>query len=349
LPLLAALALAACGTLGTLPQASDRPPAATPPAGSGEAHPPWPEARGEVAGRRERLLVYVPRKGDTLDGIAARFLGGTEQAWQIAEANGQRWTVSAGEPLVVPLVAGNPLGVTADAVQAVTVLCYHRLGFAASKMVVAPADFEAQLDWLAREHYRVIRLADLAEFLAGRRQLPQRSVVITFDDGYESIYRYAYPVLRKHGYPATLFMYTDFIGARDALSWTQLDTMSRSGLVDIGAHSKTHRNLARPLAGESDEAYRQSLDTELRQPRTVLERQLGAAGVQVRNFAYPYGDANDAVLQVAQREKYALGLTVTPGGNSFYADPLLLRRTMIFGDISLDEFKARLTQRGPGR
>jgi peptidoglycan/xylan/chitin deacetylase (PgdA/CDA1 family) len=213
-------------------------------------------------------------------------------------------------------------------------------------MIVLPEQFEAQLDWLARQHYQVIRLAELAEFLAGRRPLSQRSVVITFDDGYESVYRYALPVLRKHGFPATVFMVSDFIGARDALSWSQLEALARSGLVDIQAHSKTHRNLAQPRSGEADSAYLQDLELELRQPRTVLERRLGAAGVRVRSFAYPYGNANEAVVQAMQREQYTLGLTVSPGGNSFFAHPLLLHRSMIFGDASLDEFKARLqTQR----
>jgi peptidoglycan/xylan/chitin deacetylase (PgdA/CDA1 family) len=348
-PLAAALGLAACGTAVKAPPPAateaDTRPVATP--ANAEV---WPQATGDVAGRSERLLVYLPREHDTPEGIAARFLGDADQAWQIAEANDQRWSFNAGEPVIVPLVPRSPLGVTADGVQTVTVLCYHRLATTASKMAVLPEQFEAQLDWLASQRYRVIRLPELAEFLAGRKQLPQRSVVITFDDGYESVFRYALPLLRKHGFPATLFMYTDFIGARDALGWPQLEALARSGLVDIQAHSKTHRNLALPRAGETEADYLKSVDLELRQARTVLERQLGAAGVQVRYFAYPYGAANDAVVKAIERGQYLLGLTVSPGGNGFYAHPLLLRRTMIFGDYGLDDFKARLqTQRSPSR
>jgi peptidoglycan/xylan/chitin deacetylase (PgdA/CDA1 family) len=301
-----------------------------------------------VAGHGARLLVYLPREGDTLAGIAARLLGSADLAWQIADANGQRWEAVAGQPLIVPLAVTNPLGVTASGVQTVPILCYHRFGSGSSKMIVAPAQFEAQLAWLQRNHYRVLRLADLQGFLAGRQALPQRSVVITIDDGYESVHRHAFPLLARYHMPATLFIYTDFIGARDGLSWAQLQEMTASGWIDIEAHSKSHRNLVERAGGESDAAYRQNIDTELRQPRAALERQLRPSGVRVRFFAYPYGDANDTVLDAMRRQQYELGVTVNPGGNPFYADPLLLRRTMIFGDHSLEDFVARLhPQRGP--
>lgn len=306
----------------------------------------WPDAAGEVAGRNDRVLVYLPREGDTLAGVAARFLGSADKAWQIADANAQRWRLQAGAPVVVPLdSARNPLGIGNDGAQAVTILCYHRFGSAASKMVIAPSNFEAQLDWLARNHYQVLRLDDLAAFLAGKKALPQRSVVITIDDGYETVHRHAFPLLKKYRFPATLFVYTDFIGARDALSWAQLEELAGSGLFEIQAHSKSHRNLIERTDGENDVAYRANIDSELRAPRAAIERRLGDAGVKVRHFAYPFGDANDVVLAALQRQQYDLGLTVIPGGNAFFAHPLMLRRTMIYGDHSLDDFKARLQVR----
>jgi peptidoglycan/xylan/chitin deacetylase (PgdA/CDA1 family) len=307
----------------------------------------WPGANGSVQGRNERLVVYVPAPQDNLEAVAARFLGQRNRAWEIAEANGGRWLVTAGVPLLVPLQPINRNGVMADAVQTVPILCYHRFGTGSSKMIVSPAQFEAQLEWLANNQFRVISLDELSQFLAGQAALPQRSVVITIDDGYESVHRYAYPALRKHGFMATLFVYTDFVGARDALSWAQLQEMASSGVIDIQAHSKTHRNLIERGPGESDSAYRQNIDTELRQPRSVLERRLGTQGVRVRHFAFPFGDANELVVQTLQQQKYELGVTVNAGGNAFYADPTMLRRTMIFGDHSLEDFKAKLQVRRP--
>ena len=109
----------------------------------------------------------------------------------------------------------------ADGYQTVPILTYHRIGPAREPMVLTAEAFEAQLEYLKRNDYRVIRLGDLPDFLAGRRALPRRAVVITFDDGHVSSYEYAYPLLVKYGFPATYFLYTDFLGAKEGLSWAR--------------------------------------------------------------------------------------------------------------------------------
>jgi peptidoglycan/xylan/chitin deacetylase (PgdA/CDA1 family) len=291
-----------------------------------------------VLGQSDRLLVYQPGPEDTLRSIAARFLGAEDRYWVIGDFNGVT-KAEPGQPLVVPLKTLNATGVWSDQYQTVPILCYHRFGAAGGKMVVSQANFAAQLDWLARNDFHVIRLSQLFAYLEGKQALPRRSVVITIDDGYESVHRIALPLLRKYGFPATLFVYTDFIGAGDALSWTQLQDLASSGLVDVQAHSKSHRNLIERSAAETDVQYRLDLEQEARAPREILEKRLP---VQVRHYAYPYGDANDAVLDVLGRQQYQLAVTVNPGGNAFFAQPLMLRRTMIFGDHDLEAFKSRL-------
>jgi peptidoglycan/xylan/chitin deacetylase (PgdA/CDA1 family) len=338
--------LAGCGGTPPAPPAAPAPvpPAAVAPAPDDGPEGSLPHARGDVLGRSDRLLLYLPRSGDQLPAIAARFLGQAELQWQIAEANGlqPQAVPPPGQPLVVPLRPLNPLGVRAGEFQTVPILCYHRFGSGSNKMVISPSNFAAQLDWLARNGYSVIRLAQLTAFLAGKEPLPARSVVITIDDGYESVFRHAFPLLKKHGFPATLFVYTDFIGTGDGLSWAQLQDMANSGLVDIQAHSKTHRNLVERSPGETDERYRQNIETELRAPRELLERRLAQSKVQVRHFAYPFGDASEVVLDTMARQHYQIGVTVNPGGNGFFAQPTMLRRTMIFGDLDLEGFKAKL-------
>lgn len=293
---------------------------------------------GQVLARNERLLLYQPVAGETLASIAERWLGRADRDWEIAELN-RVAAARAGEPLVLPLQPLNPGGVHGATLQTVTILCYHRLGPRARRMTVTPAAFAQQMDWLARNGYRVVRLSQLEAFLDGRLRLPPRSVVLTFDDGYESFYQHALPVLQRHGFPATLFIVSDFVGAGDALSWAQLRELVDTGLIEIGAHSKTHRNLALRRAGDSESAHLQTLDAELRLPREQIERQLG---VPVRHFAYPYGDANTPVLDALAGQSYRLATTVSAGGNTFYAQPLLLRRTMIYGDQDLAAFQSRL-------
>jgi hypothetical protein len=276
-----AVVLAGCGSAPELPPVADAP--APVPAGLSD---------GSVLGRSERFIVYRSGRGDSLRSIAARFLGSAERDWVIGDFNG----ISALAPpqvVAIPLKPVNPIGVRPGAIQTVPILCYHRFGAGGGKMSVPTERFAAQLEWLARNDYRVIRLSQLTAFLEGREALPQRAVVITIDDGYESVYRQAWPLLKRYGFPATVFVYTDFVGAGDALDWSQLAEMSAGGLVEIQAHSKTHRNLIERLPDETDERYAAALDTEIRGPREQLERRLGVA---VRNYAFPYGDANDAVL-----------------------------------------------------
>lgn len=345
--------LAACSTPAPVPPVAPPAAAATALASSSVRVPPEPVAGGpggRVLGRSERFVIYQPAAGDTLRSIAARFLGSELRDWVVGDFNGTS-QAETDRPLVIPLQSINPLGVHADHYQTVPILCYHRFskgsegrGSTASKMSVSAASFAAQLDWLERDGYHVISLAQLVGFMEGRQPLPKRSVVITIDDGYESVQRLAVPLLRKHGFPATVFIYTDFIGAADAMSWAQLQDLVASGLIDVQAHSKTHRNLIDRETGESDERYWQMLDTEVRAPREAIERRLPG---QVVHYAFPYGDANQALLDMLTRQRYQLGLTVNPGGNGFFAQPLMLRRTMIYGDQDLAAFKLKLqTARG---
>lgn len=291
-----------------------------------------------MLGRNERLAIYLPAQGETLPQIAQHFLGSADLAWRIADAN------KLTRPLLIPLVERNPLGVYSDRYQTIPILCYHRFGrsnggAASNKMTVPAAAFAAQLAWLKQNDYQVIRLADLRAWLDGQRTLPLKSVVITVDDGYASFFHQAYPLLKQYGMPATLFVHTDFIGAGDGVDWGELQEMSRSGLIDVQSHSRTHRNLIEHPAGESEAAYQQALLNEIKAPRDLLAQRLDNKQTL---YAYPYGDANEAVLAMLGKHNYQLAVTVNAGGNAFFSQPLMLRRTMIFGDMSLEDFKARL-------
>lgn len=115
--------------------------------------------------------------------------------------------------------------------------------------------------------------------------------------------------------------------------------MSKSGLIDFQSHSKTHANLIVRLPGESEQRYGARVLAELRVPKDVLERRLPG---KVTHHAFPFGDANQVVLQRLVQTGHQLGLTVNPGGNAFFAYPLLLRRTMIFGGSSMENFRSAL-------
>lgn len=293
---------------------------------------------GRVLARDDEFAIVVARADDTAQSLAQQYLGDARKSWWITEGNGDA-EVRPGQVVVIPLVQRNRIGVYADGFQAIPVLCYHRFGSRASKLTVTPAAFAAQMDYLARNGYHVIALKDLAAFIAGRDALPKKSVIITIDDGYRATYDIAYPILRKFGFPATVFLYTDFVGAGDALTYPQMKELVASGLVDIQPHSKTHSNLTLKLPDENDAKYRERLRREVDTPVDVIRDRLALASYA---YAYPYGDVNELTVDYLSRRGVSLGLTVTPGGNGFFAYQYMLRRTMIFGNEDLEAFKAKL-------
>ena len=298
---------------------------------------------GPVLARDRDYVVVVAQLGDTLAALAERWLGSASHRGAIGEFN-RIDEVRPGQAVAIALRGRNNVGVRPGAVQAVTILCYHRFGPRANTLTVTPAAFEAQMGWLARNGYTVIPFSRLDAFLEGREPLPPKSVVISIDDGYRGTHEVAFPILRKYGFPATLFLYTDFVGAPDALTWTQMRDMIASGTFAVQPHSKSHSNLAVRQGDENEARYRERVRREIEVPVEAIRRELGA---RTQVFAFPYGDVNDVVAAELRSRGIEMGVTVTPGGNAFYAPPLMLRRTMIFGGDDLDAFRGKLVSSVP--
>ena len=297
-----------------------------------------PAETGPVLARDAAFVVVVPRPGENLASLAERWLGDRSRRFEIAEFN-RIDEAHAGRALAIPVAMLNPGGVEPSAVQAVPILCYHRFGPKANSTTVTPQAFEAQMRYLAQNGYTVVPMSKLVEFLDGKAALPKKSVVVTIDDGYRSTYDVAWPILRKYGFPATVYLYTDFVGAPDALPWAQMKEMSAGGAIDIQPHSKTHSNLTLRHAGESEARYRDRIRTEIDAPIDVIRARLGESTL---SFAFPYGDVNDTVVEMLNAKNVKAGVTVTPGGNAFFAPPPMLRRSMIYGGDDLDAFRAKL-------
>jgi peptidoglycan/xylan/chitin deacetylase (PgdA/CDA1 family) len=195
------------------------------------------------------------------------------------------------------------------------------------------------MEYLAKNGYNVIALRDLPAIMRGELPMPPKAVAITIDDGYRSTYEIAYPILARHGHPATIFLYTDFAGLPAAMTWSQMAEVTASGLIDVQPHSKSHANLALRRHEEGDRLYTERMRQEIEASSVEIERRLG---LSVYAFAYPYGDANETVTELIRRSGIAVAFTVSPGGNAFYSYPLMLRRTMIFGDDALADFRSKL-------
>jgi peptidoglycan/xylan/chitin deacetylase (PgdA/CDA1 family) len=297
------------------------------------------DATGAVIGESEEFIVVLAsHDGETADALAHTYLGDTRKAWTIEDFNGAR-TFDAGQRVVIPKRAWNIAGVEPIGYQLVPILVYHNLAPQSKGRLVLGADtFAEQMRYLKREGYHVVSLADFVEWLQLKRQLPRKSVVLTFDDGYHSFRDHAYPVLKKLGFPATLFVYTDYVGTgRNALTWEELKSLSADGF-DVQAHSKTHGDLRR-APGENDTQYARRMIAELAEPPVLFQRQLGR-GVQF--LAYPYGRVDDELLARVREQGYAAAFTVRRESNASFVSPLSVNRSQIYSEMTLEQFAKNL-------
>jgi peptidoglycan/xylan/chitin deacetylase (PgdA/CDA1 family) len=283
-------------------------------------------------------VVAIARPDDTAASLAARYLGEAARAWVIEDFMGTS-SFAAGQEVVIPLKSWNPSGVDADGYQIVPILVYHNLAAQAKgRMVLAGKSFEQQMRYLKAEGYRVIGLAAFVEFTQLRRQLPRKTVVLTFDDGYRAFLEHAHPVLRELGFTATLFVYTDYVGAgRSALSWDELRQLAADGF-DIQAHSKTHTDLRRS-PGETDAQFARRMQTELADPQRLFQRYLGRAS---QILAYPYGRVDDDVVKKVREVGYLAAFTVRRQGSPSFVAPLRANRSQIYSEMSLEDFAKNL-------
>jgi peptidoglycan/xylan/chitin deacetylase (PgdA/CDA1 family) len=284
------------------------------------------------------LVVVIAREGDTPEQLAQRFLGDPGKAWILREFN-ETASFSPGQPVAVPKQPWNLSGVYPDGYQLVPVLCYHDIAAEGrGRLRMAVKTFEEQMRYLKAQGYHVVSLAGLLEFASLKRQLPRKTVVLSFDDGWKSFRQYAAPLLKELGFAATLFIYTDFVGARTALTWDELRELAREGF-DIQAHSKTHGDLRRK-PGESEDDYTRRLDAELLQPQALFRRHLGEAKPIL---AYPYGSHDDEIIKRLRDAGYWAALDVRRQGNPAFTPLLTLHRAQIYADMTLEQFARNLT------
>lgn len=276
--------------------------------------------------RSETHIIYRLRTDDTPRSVAARFLGDPDKDWLIEDANEAR-PFRPDQYVIIPLVPSNKGGIFKNGVQQVPILCYHRFADCCDSALCIPTDvFERQMRYLKDNGYRTITPEQLLAFLEYRQPLPRRSVMITVDDGYSSFYTVAYPILKKYGFTATLFIYTDFVGvSRSALSWRQLQALKADGFT-IGSHTVMHSDLSKRGENEDEAAYLSRLRREIFESKAVIDQRLNQ---DTFFFAYPYGRADATAMAMVRQAGYKMAVTVNRGGNPFFSDPYALQRDQV--------------------
>jgi peptidoglycan/xylan/chitin deacetylase (PgdA/CDA1 family) len=230
---------------------------------------------------------------------------------------------------------------------AVPILMYHVVDVARSdaerRICCPPEEFARQMSYLADNGWRVLSLSDLVAAIQDKSTLPTRTVVITFDDGTACTLERAFPILARHGFPATVFVVAGLVGgknewmcrdghpSRTMLSSAQLRELAGAN-VEVGSHTITHPRLAGLAANE---VAREVFDSKL-----MLEDLLGR---NVAHFAYPYGSYDEAALNAVRGAGYRAACSTVMGRNRVADSNLLaLRRTEIRGTDALWQFGLKL-------
>lgn len=326
------LAAAGCSTTRSAQTPAERAEPTSP-----AARQPGSAARESDVFESKDFIVTMARAGDTPETLAARHLNDPKKKWMIEDYTGTR-TLSAGQEVVIPKHEWNPVGVFPWGYQLVPVLVYHNLAAQdKGRLTLAARSFDAQIRQLHAEGFQALRLADFLAFTTGRRQLPRKSVLLTFDDGYKSFVQYARPILKDYGYGATLFVYSDFLGGGSALSWQDLRTLTEQGF-DVQAHSKSHGNLRR-AEGESEAAYAKRIEAELAFPHTLFTKHLGRPSTVL---AYPFGEMDDELLPYVAKFGYSAAFTVRRQSNPAFVSPLRISRAQIYSEMTAKDFTKNL-------
>lgn len=287
----------------------------------------------------DSFKIVKAGRNDTYTTLAQKYLKDPLLASTIKAYNRGR-PVIFGQKLVIPFGQFDRGGLQSEGYQTVPVLLYHKFSKSRSdKMTINASNFENQMRYLAENGYNVISIDKFVDFLDFSIQIPEKSVVITIDDGWRSFYDIGFPILIKYGFPATLFVYTDFIAGRKSISWDQAREMADQG-INIECHTKAHRNMAKLKEGETLNQYLKDIIKEISHSKELIFKKLAR---EPQYLAYPYGATNNIVVEAAKQHGFRAAFTVHRGSNPFFVNNYRINRSVIYGNYGLSAFKKNLT------
>ncbi|MDT8271770.1 MAG: polysaccharide deacetylase family protein [Desulfomonilia bacterium] len=203
----------------------------------------------------------------------------------------------------------------------ITVLLYHKFDEQDSPSTSTSSQlFEQQMGYLKDNGYAVLSLEQLLGCMEGRIPFPHKAVVITLDDGNLSQYTKAFPILKRHGYPFSVFIFTRAPGVPGYMDWEQIRELKRFG-AEVGSHTHTHPYL-------TDLAPRK-IEQELSRSKKILEDNLET---EIRWFAYPFGYYDETSRSLVRQSGCRLAFTSDPGSVGAHTTPHVIPRQAIVGD-----------------
>ncbi|MFC7286519.1 poly-beta-1,6-N-acetyl-D-glucosamine N-deacetylase PgaB [Herminiimonas glaciei] len=270
-----------------------------------------------------------------------------------------------------------------DSPQSYRVLCYHdvrdnvRETFKVwpEATAVDTRDLAAQLSWLDQNGYHPVSLQQIIDARAGKKPLPEKAILLTFDDGFESMYTKVFPLLKQFGFPALIAIVGDWIqtpqdqsvqfgdikAPRKAfVNWDQVREMQASGLIEVASHSHSlHKGIIGNPQGnmmpaaitrfywpqnkqyESDEAYTKRIRADLERSASLIEKEIGK---RPRAMVWPYGANSQIANKIAAEVGMPISLNLEPGPNTPNDDPNYIRRTLVVFDTELNGLAEILRQ-----
>ncbi len=244
-----------------------------------------------------------------------------------AEKIYEGWAATLGTVFELPSQAAS--SATATTIVKVPILIYHSVRpYRATdtafirRYVVAPEELDRQLSYLEQNGYSAITFDALAEALSNGAPLPPKPVIISFDDGWQGQFAYAFPLLKKHRLAATFFIYTSAIGQPYFMTWKEVAALADAGMA-IGGHTVTHPYLPKI----TDEAI---LRREIIGGKKSIEHHLGKT---IDAFAYPFGHYDDRSIALVKEAGYRTARTTYRGAGHATEDLYRLTADQVTGDF----------------
>lgn len=225
--------------------------------------------------------------------------------------------------------------------RALVILQYHHISDSAPKATsISPALFEAQLKFIEDNKFRVISADELKKSLSKKGSIPDGAVLITFDDGYRSIYSEAFPRLKERSWPFVIFVNSKPHDEKNPryLSWDQLREMAKNGAT-IANHTDSHPHMIRRKSAEDHRQWLSRMEAEIDFAEKRIKKEVGKS---THMFAWPYGEYNRDLRLLLKKKKY-LGFGQQSGPVSKYSDLQVIPRFPVGGVYgSMDEFPTKI-------
>lgn len=211
--------------------------------------------------------------------------------------------------------------------EGVPVLMYHSISTIPGNSLGVPVkQFSEEMEWLRLQNYHSLSLEEFYQALVNKTPVPDKPILLTFDDGYSDNYDEAWPTLRQNGFKATFFIITNSVGS-GMMNWDQLNDLVREG-NSIGSHTVHHLDLA-TLSNKQQES-------ELAISKQEIENHLS---ISEKALCFPSGRYNKTTLELMPQLGYRLGFTTNQGKVHLDDDLLTLKRVRIFGGMPLTSFQ----------